>query len=68
MASTDVGEKQKEFLAALERAQNEIMMILAMGAFPRFLKNPLFHEYKRRAREQREREDEEEIRKAEGAP
>ncbi len=66
MANNDVFNHKKDFLAALERAQNEIMMILAMGAFPRFLKSPLFQEYKRKAREQREREDEEELRKAEG--
>lgn len=41
MASQDdVGQHQKEFVAALERAQKEIMMILAMGAFPRFI-NPI---------------------------
>lgn len=65
MASGDLGANQKEFIAALERAQKEIMMILAMGAFPRFIKSKFFQDYKKKAREIREREEEEEMRGAE---
>ncbi len=58
MASQDdIEQNQKEFIAALERAQKEIMMILAMGAFPRFIKSKFFQDYKRKARELREKEE-----------
>ncbi len=67
MANTDLETHHKEFIIALERAQNEIMMILAMGAFPRFIKSKYFHEYKKKSREQREKEEEEELRAAEKA-
>mmetsp|Transcript_32460 Transcript_32460/g.54734 ORF Transcript_32460/g.54734 Transcript_32460/m.54734 type:complete len:200 (+) Transcript_32460:119-718(+) len=44
-------EHQEELLRYLDKAQNEILMIMAMGAFPRFMKHKLFHEYKRKAHE-----------------
>lgn len=54
LAEGDVGSKQEEFIKQLERAQNEVMMILAMGAFPRFLKSNFFVQYKLKAKQQRE--------------
>ena len=44
-------EHQQELMRYLDRAQNEILMIMAMGAFPRFMKSRLFIEYKRKAKE-----------------
>jgi hypothetical protein len=67
MASGDVGAIQTDFITALERAQKEIMILLAMGAFPRFIKSKIFREYKKKARELRDKEDEEELRAAENA-
>lgn len=64
-ATQSVDEKIDEFLKHLDRAQNEIMMILAMGAFPRFLKSKHFMQYKIKAKEERDKEDEEDIRRAE---
>lgn len=56
---------QEEFIKHLDRAQKEIMMILAMGAFPRFLKSQYFVQYKLKLKEIRQKEDEEDFRKAE---
>lgn len=68
MAEGDVESKQAEFIKQLERAQNEVMMILAMGAFPRFLKSNYFAQYKIKSRQQREgRDNEMSIRGAERA-
>lgn len=66
-ATNDVEKNIEEFLKHLDRAQNEIMMILAMGAFPRFLKSKQFLHYKIKAKEIRDREEEEEERAAESA-
>jgi len=57
LAEGDVGAKQEEFIKQLVRAQNEVMMILAMGAFPRFLKSNFFVQYKLKAKQQREGND-----------
>jgi translation initiation factor IF-1 len=51
----DVASKQEEFFKHLDRAQNEVMMILAMGAFPRFMKSTYFVQYKIKSK-QRETE------------
>ncbi len=61
-ATNDVENNLAEFLKHLDRAQNEIMMILAMGAFPRYLKSKNFLNYKIRVKEMRDKEDEEEER------
>lgn len=66
-ASNNVENNLPEFLKHLDRAQNEIMMILAMGAFPRFLKSKQFLHYKIKVKELRDMEDEEEGRAAEAA-
>jgi hypothetical protein len=66
-ASNNVENNLPEFLKHLDRAQNEIMMILAMGAFPRFLKSKQFLHYKIKVKELRDMEDEEEKRAAEAA-
>lgn len=66
-ATNDVANNMPEFLKHLDRAQNEIMMILAMGAFPRFLKSKQFMQYKIKVKELRDMEDEEEERAAEAA-
>lgn len=66
-ARNDVANNMPEFLKHLDRAQNEIMMILAMGAFPRFLKSKQFMQYKIKVKELRDMEDEEEERAAEAA-
>jgi fructose-1-phosphate kinase PfkB-like protein len=50
-------EHQQEFMRYLDKAQNEILMIMAMGAFPRFMKSTLFTDYKRKAREMEDAED-----------
>jgi hypothetical protein len=65
-ASKDIEIYLEEFLRHLDRAQNEIMMILAMGAFPRFIKSKIFIQYKIKAKELRDKEDEEQTRQAEG--
>lgn len=57
LAEGDVGAKQEEFIKQLERAQNEVMMILAMGAFPRFLKSNFFVQYKLKAKQARDGND-----------
>lgn len=67
LATEDVMGRQLDFYKGLERAQNEVMMILAMGAFPRFLKSEHFHNYKVKVRELREKENEESVRAAEKA-
>lgn len=67
IATNDVVGRQIDFYKGLERAQNEVMMILAMGAFPRFLKSEYFYNYKVKVRELRERENEESVRVAEKA-
>jgi hypothetical protein len=66
-ATNDVEQHLDEFLKHLDKAQNEIMMILAMGAFPRFLKSKFFIQYKIKAKEMRDQEEEDEVRTAEGA-
>lgn len=66
-ATNDIENNLPEFLKHLDRAQNEIMMILAMGAFPRFLKSKQFLHYKIKTKEIRDREEEEEERAAEAA-
>lgn len=66
-AADDVEKHLEDFLLHLDRAQNEIMMILAMGAFPRFIKSKFFIQYKIKAKEIRDKEDEDELRTAEGA-
>lgn len=40
-----------ELMKYLDKAQNEILMIMAMGAFPRFMKSSLFIEYKVKVKE-----------------
>lgn len=65
LAQGDLERNHLDFYKGLERAQNEVMMILAMGAFPRFLKSHYFGDYKARVRELRERENEESFRAAE---
>ncbi len=67
MAESDVVARQEEFMKQLERAQNEIMMILAMGAFPRFLKSPYFIQYKMKVRENRDTTEEATVRSPERA-
>lgn len=44
-------EQAAELIKCLEKAQNEILMIMGMGAFPRFMRSHLFKEYKRKAHE-----------------
>ena len=46
--------ERQELLKCLERAQNEILMIMAMGAFPRFMVSTLFLEYKKKAKERQD--------------
>lgn len=58
-------EKLMDFLKALEKAQHEISMMLAMGPFPRFIKSPIFNQYKAKAREIRDAEDADDARMAE---
>lgn len=65
ISADDILTRQAEFYKALDRAQNEVMMILAMGAFPRFLKSEYFYNYKVKVRELRERENEQSIRAVE---
>lgn len=36
---------QTELLGYLEKAQSEIFMIMAMGAYPRFVKCKLYYDY-----------------------
>lgn len=38
--------QRPELMKYLDKAQNEILMIMAMGAFPRFMKHNLFMDYK----------------------
>lgn len=66
-ATNDVEQHLEDFLTHLDRAQNEIMMILAMGAFPRFIKSKFFIQYKIKAKEIRDRDEEDEVRTAVGA-
>lgn len=56
MADGNVAARQEEFIKQLERAQNEVMMILAMGAFPRFMKSNYFVQYKIKSKQQRDAE------------
>jgi hypothetical protein len=63
----DIEEHHTDFMKALDRAENEVMRILAMGAFPRFLKTEHFLNYKAKASELRERENEASIRRVEKA-
>ncbi len=37
--------EQATLLRHLEKAQNEILLIMTMGSFPRFLKTPLYEDY-----------------------
>jgi hypothetical protein len=67
MSKENVESNHEEFIKHLERAQKEIMMILAMGAFPRFLKSQYFVQYKLKLKELRQKEDEEDMRRAERA-
>lgn len=67
IAADDVVSRQIDYYKALERAQNEVMNILVMGAFPRFLKTEYFHTYKIKVREMRDKEGEDSIRAPEKA-
>ena len=65
LAQGDLDQSHLDFFKALDRAENEVMMILAMGAFPRFLKSKFFSEYKAKSKEMRDKDNEEASRSAE---
>ena len=53
----ETAEHQAELMRYLDKAQNEILMIMAMGAFPRFMKSKLFLDYKKKVREIEDKDD-----------
>jgi hypothetical protein len=50
----DVTLRRDTFLKHVEKAQNEIALLLTMGAFPRFLKSNYFIQYKIKSRQEKE--------------
>ncbi|KAJ1434438.1 RGS domain-containing protein [Ochromonadaceae sp. CCMP2298] len=51
MVDDNPEERVDDLMGLLDKAQKEIMNIMAMGAFPRFMKHKYFHEYKMKAHE-----------------
>jgi len=45
LSNDDTNYKQGELVGYLEKAQNEILMIMAMGSYPRFVKSKLYADF-----------------------
>lgn len=45
LSNDDSNYQQGELVGYLEKAQNEILMIMAMGAYPRFIKSKLYADF-----------------------